>query len=62
MKPKRFVAEMALVLALSLGPLPAPAGIPVIDAGNLTQNILTAMESVAQTDLPAGNSDNLLIC
>jgi P-type conjugative transfer protein TrbJ len=49
MKPKRFVAEMALVLALSLGPLPAPAGIPVIDAGNLTQNMMTAMESVAQT-------------
>lgn len=47
MKPKRFVAEMALLLALA--PLPAPAGIPVIDAGNLTQNILTAMESVAQT-------------
>ncbi len=49
MKPKRFVAEVALGLVLSLGPLPAPAGIPVIDAGNLTQNIMTAMESVAQT-------------
>lgn len=39
----------ALVLALSVGPTSAPAGIPVIDAGNLTQNVMTAMESVAQT-------------
>lgn len=29
--------------------LNAKAGIPVIDGGNLTQNVLTAMESVAQT-------------
>lgn len=29
--------------------LPANAGIPVIDGGNLTQNIMTAMESVTQT-------------
>ncbi len=27
----------------------AQAGIPVIDAGNLSQNVMTAMESVAQT-------------
>lgn len=32
--------------------LNAEAGIPVIDGGNLTQNVLTAMESVAQTLSP----------
>src|SRR5690554_1145918 len=52
MRPTRFLAaKTALVLALSLGgaSLPVQAGIPVIDGGNLTQNIMTAMESVAQT-------------
>lgn len=49
MKPKRFIAEIALLLALVPPVMPVQAGIPVIDAGNLTQNILTAMESVAQT-------------
>ena len=39
-----------IALALcSLSGQPAYAGIPVIDGGNLTQNVLTAMESVAQT-------------
>ncbi len=33
----------------SLMSVNAGAGIPVIDGGNLTQNVLTAMESVAQT-------------
>lgn len=33
----------------SLMSVNAKAGIPVIDGGNLTQNVLTAMESVAQT-------------
>ncbi|SDO36057.1 P-type conjugative transfer protein TrbJ [Pseudomonas jinjuensis] len=36
-------------IASSLISLNANAGIPVIDGGNLTQNVLTAMESVAQT-------------
>lgn len=52
MRPTRFLAaKTALVLALSLGgaSLPVQAGIPVIDAGNLTQNVMTAIESVAQT-------------
>lgn len=33
----------------SVGTLPAYAGIPVVDGGNLAQNITTAMESVSQT-------------
>jgi len=43
--------KMGLIaLALcSLSGQQAYAGIPVIDGGNLTQNVLTAMESVAQT-------------
>ncbi|WIX33917.1 P-type conjugative transfer protein TrbJ [Salinicola sp. JS01] len=40
------VAVMSLALTASM---PAQAGIPVIDGGNLSQNIMTAMESVAQT-------------
>ncbi|MCK9238270.1 MAG: P-type conjugative transfer protein TrbJ [Thiopseudomonas sp.] len=39
------VAFSACVLVAS----PAQAGIPVIDGGNLTQNIISAIESVAQT-------------
>ena len=55
MKPeaKILAAKIFLAMALSTSPammVPAQAtGIPVIDAGNLTQNVMTAMESVAQT-------------
>jgi P-type conjugative transfer protein TrbJ len=41
---------LALFLSLPLGSLPARAqGIPVVDGRNLVQNIMTALESVAQT-------------
>ena len=36
-------------MATSTIPITSQAGIPVIDGGNLVQNILTALESVAQT-------------
>lgn len=51
MKPKFLAAKAALVIALTAGGFatPAHAGIPVIDGGNLAQNIMTAIESVAQT-------------
>ena len=55
MKPeaKILAAKIFLAMALSASPaMMAPAhatGIPVFDAGNLTQNVMTAMESVAQT-------------
>lgn len=39
----------ALIIALTGFVMPAHAGIPVIDATNLNQNIMTAVESVAQT-------------
>ncbi|MDD3576068.1 MAG: P-type conjugative transfer protein TrbJ [Halothiobacillus sp.] len=44
-------AAFAVALTLSVGvtSIPAQAGIPVIDATNLTQNIMTALEEVAQT-------------
>lgn len=38
-----FAAAVGVVFA------PARAGIPVMDGGNLTQNVMTAIESVAQT-------------
>lgn len=38
-----------LLFLLTSGGGPARAGIPVIDSGNLAQNIMTAIESVAQT-------------
>lgn len=45
-----LAAKTLLALALAAGPLAAQTGgIPVIDAGNLEHNMLTAMESVAQT-------------
>ncbi|MCT9811089.1 P-type conjugative transfer protein TrbJ [Acidovorax sp. Be4] len=49
--PQQFLAAKTLLaLALAAGPLAARAGgIPVIDAGNLQHNMLTAMESVTQT-------------
>ncbi len=51
MKPKFLAAKVALVVALGMGTatMPVHAGIPVIDAGNLTQNVMSAIENVAQT-------------
>ena len=51
MKPKFLAAKLALVIAVSstLAVTPVQAGIPVIDGTNLSQNIMTAIESVAQT-------------
>lgn len=49
---KTLAAKTAIACALTVGvgglPQPARAGIPVIDAGNLTQNIVSALENVAQ--------------
>lgn len=53
MKHKSLAAKAALVLVLATGPammIPSYAtGIPVIDGANLSQNIMTAIEEVAQT-------------
>lgn len=50
MKRRRLAAHAALVIALSTGPFTAQAvGIPVIDGANLSQTVMTAIESVAQT-------------
>ena len=50
MTRKRLAAHVALITALSAGPLTAHAGgIPVIDGANLSQTVMTAIESVAQT-------------
>ena len=50
MKMQCRVARAALVVALSAGPVTAHAGgIPVIDGANLSQTVMTAIESVAQT-------------
>jgi P-type conjugative transfer protein TrbJ len=52
MKQKFLAAKVALAVALTAGAftsVPVQAGIPVIDGGNLAQNIMTAIESVAQT-------------
>ena len=55
MKSKILAAKKtALAIALATGFIttttaPVQAGIPVIDGGNLAQNIMTAIESVAQT-------------
>lgn len=49
---KVLAAKTALASALALGAFvttPVSAGIPVIDASNLTQNVMTAIESVAHT-------------
>lgn len=43
----RSVALVASIMSVSIPSV--QAGIPVIDGGNLTQNIMTAMESVTQT-------------
>ncbi|TXH91669.1 P-type conjugative transfer protein TrbJ [Thauera aminoaromatica] len=50
MKGKRLAAHAALIMALSAGPFTTHAGgIPVIDGANLSQTVMTAIESVAQT-------------
>ena len=49
MKNKCLAVHAALIVALSVGPLTVRAGIPVIDASNLSQTVMTAIESVAQT-------------
>jgi len=49
---KRIRNTLVLVMALIAGHgiiIPANAGIPVIDGGNLIQNIISTIESVAQT-------------
>lgn len=51
MTPRVLAAKSAMTLLVSglCLALPARAGIPVIDAANLTQTIMTALEAVAQT-------------
>lgn len=52
MKKVRFLAAKTAALAISMAlipPMPAQAGIPVADGLNLGQNIMSAMEAVAQT-------------
>jgi len=51
MKQKFLALKMALVVALTVEFLSVPvqATLPVIDAGNLAQNVMTAMESVNHT-------------
>ena len=52
MKQKFLAAKVALAVALTAGAftsVPVQAGIPVIDGGNLIQNVMSAMEAVAQT-------------
>jgi len=52
MRKVRFLAAKSAALAISMAlttPMPAQAGIPVVDGTNLTQNIMSAMEAVAQT-------------
>ena len=49
---RRPVVALTALAASLLGVIvttPASAGIPVIDGGNLVQNVMTAIESVAQT-------------
>lgn len=51
MKQKFLAAKLAIVVAVSstLMVTPVEAGIPVIDGTNLSQNVMTAIESVSQT-------------
>jgi P-type conjugative transfer protein TrbJ len=51
MKHVRFLAAKTALAAVLAGSIitPVQAGIPVIDGGNLVQNVMTAIESVAQT-------------
>lgn len=46
---KKAGVAVAFSVSLLTSPIHVQAGIPVIDGGNLTQNIMTAIESVAQT-------------
>ena len=46
---KISAATTALVTAAILAAFPAHAGIPVIDGSNLSQNLVTALQSVAMT-------------
>jgi P-type conjugative transfer protein TrbJ len=51
-RQKFFSARAAALLAVAFSAnaiMPAFAGLPVIDGSNLTQNIVTAIENVAQT-------------
>ena len=50
MRKTKPVVLTALFVSMTLGVLPpVQAGIPVIDSTNLSQNVMTAIESVAQT-------------
>ena len=50
MRKTKVAATLTLVLTIAGGvSISAHAGIPVIDVANLTQNIMSAQESVAQT-------------
>lgn len=52
MRRKRILVTGKAALAMSLAlttSMPAQAGIPVVDGTNLTQNIMSATEAVAQT-------------
>lgn len=49
-KRKNLAAKIALAVAMTTCTLqPVYAGIPVVDGTNLTQNIMSALEAVAQT-------------
>jgi len=53
MRVRRKVWAIFSLIALSVLPAAMPrgnaGGLPVIDASNLTQNLMTAIETVAQT-------------
>lgn len=52
MRQKILAAKVALALTLMTGAFtttPSQAGIPVIDGGNLIQNIMSVLEAMAQT-------------
>lgn len=49
MRRTRPIITLTLAMSIWALALPARAGIPVIDAGNLIQNIMTALENVART-------------
>jgi P-type conjugative transfer protein TrbJ len=49
MKIKHMAVNVALIIATALFSMSVNAGVPVIDGTNLSQNILSAIEDVAQT-------------
>ncbi|MCY1270175.1 P-type conjugative transfer protein TrbJ [compost metagenome] len=49
MRPARLLKTAIPLVGGFIFTFQAHAGIPVIDGGNLTQNVMTALESVAQT-------------